>query len=272
MRREKPLHLQVADTLRQRIGAGQYDKTGLPPELTLMEEFNVGRHTIRSALQRLVIDGLIERRAGRGTSVSKRGTGGSWVIGTLDNLIEFTADQIQQVEAKLVPAKDFPHVADLFGTSAKGRLFRLLRILSMDGEPCAISSVFTSAANASRVPPDEINHELFINLIEKYCAVRAARVRQVASAMAADSGLADQLEIQVGDPVLILRRTYTSSDGEPIMHVELHCRPDRYHHTVDFIHERKEGGEGDAQDSPVAEAPAETSSPAKPKRGAKRAA
>lgn len=245
MRQNKPLHLQVADTLRQRIGAGQYDESGLPPELTLMEEFGVGRYTIRSALQRLVVDGLIERKAGRGTSVAKRGTGGSWVIGALNDLIEFTVEQVTPVDSRLVSAKDFLHVADLFGTSPKGRLFRLKRILSIDGEPCAISQVFTSAAIASRLPKEEISSMLLITLIEKYCGVRAARVRQVASAAAADEVIASQLGMAVGDPVLVLQRTYTSSDGNPIMLVDLQCRPDRYHHTVDFIHEREETSAAD---------------------------
>src|SRR5205085_1065842 len=82
--------------------------TGLPPELVLVEEFGVSRHTVRAALQRLVADGLIERRAGLGTTVTKRAAGGSWLIGSLDELLEYQVDQIELLDARLVPGKDFP--------------------------------------------------------------------------------------------------------------------------------------------------------------------
>ena len=241
-RKRKPIHHQLADTLRQRIGAGRYRKAGLPPELTLMKEFDVSRHTIRSALQKLVADGLIERRAGRGrgTTVTDRSMGGTWVIGSLDALLEFPIDTARLVEAGMVPASEVPEVAALFGTSSKGSLFRLVRLLNSDQQPlCAISHMYTTSANASRVPKAELEKTLLIFLIERYCGVRAARVRQVASASAVGKKLAQQLGMRIGDPVLVLKRTYTSSDGDPILYVELYCPPDRYQHTIDFVNERK---------------------------------
>lgn len=249
MRETKPIHYQITDILRQRISAGQYESTGLPPELMLVEEFGVSRHTIRSALQRLVVDGLIERRAGLGTTVTKRAAGGSWLIGSLDELLEYSVERIESVEAKLVPARDFPHVAALFGTPLSGKVYRLVRRLRTEGGlVCSIARIYTSAAIASRLPRAQIEKTLFIDLIQKYCGVRAERVRQVSSATLADKELAPQLEMKVGDPVLLLYRTYTSTDGAPIMLVELSCRPDRYQHTVTFLHERNEqAGKGVTQ-------------------------
>ena len=258
MSTKKPMHNQIADILRQRIGAGKYEKNGLPPELVMMEEFGVSRHTIRSALQRLVIDGLIERVAGRGTTVSKRPVGGSWLIGSLDELLEYSVDRIKSVDASLVPARNHPHVAALFGVPLRGRVFRLVRILRSTSDlTCSVANIFTSPALASRLPPEDIPRKLFISLIERHCGVRTEQVRQVTSAGVADENVAKQLEMKPGDPVLLLHRTYTSTDGEPIMYVELTCRPDRYQHTVTFVHEKtnRSAVVDEAMDAPADVAP-----------------
>ena len=43
--------------------------------------------------------------------------------------------------------------------------------------------------------------------------------------------------MKAGDPVLRLHRTYTSTDGDPIMLVDLNYRPDRYQHTITYLHQ-----------------------------------
>ena len=65
------MYQQVANVLRDRIAYGIYPKDELlPPEMLLLSEFNVSRHTIREAMRMLVGEGLIERSPGRGTIVS----------------------------------------------------------------------------------------------------------------------------------------------------------------------------------------------------------
>ena len=74
------MYEQVANILRDRISYGIYPKNELlPPEMLLLAEFNVSRHTIREAMRMLVDEGLIERSPGRGTIVSPSSAGsGNW--------------------------------------------------------------------------------------------------------------------------------------------------------------------------------------------------
>ncbi|WP_440708216.1 FadR/GntR family transcriptional regulator [Herbiconiux sp. YIM B11900] len=64
------LSQSVAAQLMAAVAAGEYrvgDK--LPPERELMENFGVGRNTVREAIQSLVARGICEVRPGRGTTV-----------------------------------------------------------------------------------------------------------------------------------------------------------------------------------------------------------
>ncbi|MFF9348965.1 GntR family transcriptional regulator [Streptomyces sp. NPDC014734] len=69
MPREAP-YLAVADVLRTRILAGEWEiGERLPARARLAEEYAVGRNVVRRAVDRLIVDGLLEGRVGSGTYV-----------------------------------------------------------------------------------------------------------------------------------------------------------------------------------------------------------
>ncbi|MGW0855975.1 GntR family transcriptional regulator [Streptomyces sp. NPDC002690] len=71
MPRDTP-YLQVADALRDRIGAGEWavgDK--LPSRARIAEEYGVGASVAQRAMERLTIEGILEGRAGSGTYVRR---------------------------------------------------------------------------------------------------------------------------------------------------------------------------------------------------------
>lgn len=241
-KRQKTMHQSVANTLRDRISYGIYPENEmLPPELMLSAEFNVSRHTMREALKALVLEGLIERSAGRGTVVSARsGLGGAWGIKSLEEMInEFSASNIEVLYKGLVPAKQFPQAADVFSMRKSGSLFQLRRLMGNEQGPAVLNTLFTLVKHAQRLPDELIGYKPLIGLIEEYCRIQTVRARQVASAISADTQTAKLLGVRVGTPLLLLRRTYVNSDDEPIEHTELICRPDRYQQSVDFLRDRK---------------------------------
>src|ERR1700733_6492550 len=241
-KRQKTMHQSVASKLRDRISYGIYPENEmLPPEIMLSAEFDVSRHTMREALKALVLEGLIERSAGRGTVVSARsGLGGAWGIKSLEEMIsEFVASDIKVLHKGLVSAKDFPQVAEVFSMRKSASLFQLRRVMGNDQGPAVLNTLFTLAKYAQRLPDELIGYKPLIGLIEEHCRIQTVRARQVASAIGANAQTAKLLGVRVGSPLLLLRRTYVNSDNEPIEHTELICRPDRYQQSVDFLRDRK---------------------------------
>jgi GntR family transcriptional regulator len=71
MPRDTP-YLQVADALRARIKAGEWavgDK--LPSRARFAEDYGVGQSVAQRAMERLIIEGLLEGRSGSGTYVRR---------------------------------------------------------------------------------------------------------------------------------------------------------------------------------------------------------
>ena len=71
VRRAMPLHRTVFEALRDEIMEGRYQKS-FPSESQLVRRFAVGRQTVVRAMGELVNEGLVERRRGSGTVVSRR--------------------------------------------------------------------------------------------------------------------------------------------------------------------------------------------------------
>ena len=67
----KPLHLQAEEILRRLIEENDY-KNGklLPSETDMSKQLNISRNTLRQAINKLVIEGLLIRKKGVGTKVA----------------------------------------------------------------------------------------------------------------------------------------------------------------------------------------------------------
>jgi GntR family transcriptional regulator len=69
MAREAP-YLEVADDLRERIKRGEWSPGDrMPSRAHLAREYGVGRNVTQRAVDRLIVEGLLEGRAGSGTFV-----------------------------------------------------------------------------------------------------------------------------------------------------------------------------------------------------------
>ena len=97
--------VHIASTLKDAIVEGQYAfNERLPPERDLAEEFGSSRGTIRSALQKLDAQNLVNRRIGSGTFVTYRG------INEQEDDIERIVSPLELIEVRLAIE---PHVARL---------------------------------------------------------------------------------------------------------------------------------------------------------------
>ena len=70
---DKPLWAQLFDILLDRIVSKEYNAGDkMPTDLEIMQEFDVSRMTVRQAMNKLINEGYIERRRGKGTIVLEK--------------------------------------------------------------------------------------------------------------------------------------------------------------------------------------------------------
>jgi GntR family transcriptional regulator len=238
-----PIYARILDTLRQRIAEGVY-RVGesLPTEAELVLEFNVSRQTVRSALQNLVAEGIVERTAGRGTFLKRGGTdGGEWNIGGIEDIIDIGFSGSYAVKSvQTVTAARNARVAGVLDVPATGRMLNVRATRSTREGPFAYSSLYFPEQIGERLPRHLFDQRPLVLLVEEYCGIPAFRSRQVASATLADRAVAKVLDVEVGEPLLVLERTHFARDGRPFQFVRVLYRTDRYQQVV-YFSRRDEG-------------------------------
>lgn len=137
-RQSEPLYRELAERLRQELLAyrpGDY----LPGEIQLAQRFAVNRHTLRRALDELVLEGRVLRRQGKGTQVLEAPT--IYPMGAANAYTESLSAQGHRVEARLLEARQRPAgaaEATHLGIGEGGRVLELTTLRYLDGQPVSL--------------------------------------------------------------------------------------------------------------------------------------
>ena len=254
-----PLYHQLYALLKSKITSGELPPGSLlPSETELATHFSVSRITTKRALNELGRDGLVERRAGRGTHVRARAPASpvlrAPLTGNLESLnIMGRETTVEVLSFARVPAPKA--ISDALKIKPHTLVDRAVRVRRNQGEPFAYylshTIVLKEAATAlsdkaaAKTGPTAMNRK---NLktqtrleIFRAMGIKLAEVDQVLNAAAANAEVAQALNLTVGAPVLSLTRTYIDSEGRIVDHLLGVYRPDRfeYHMHLSTLDRRK---------------------------------
>lgn len=134
-RKDKPLYMQIANIIKDRILHGVYPiGLNIPSEPQLEQEFNVSKITVRGAIQELVQEGFLEKGSGKGTKVIRNTS--SSKLSKWKKFTEILVDEGHQIRKQWLKAERVANEAGsepylLFGESC----IRLERIYSLNDVP-----------------------------------------------------------------------------------------------------------------------------------------
>lgn len=153
---EKPRYQQLADTLRELILSGELSGSqGFPTESVLCAEYGVSRFTVREALRRLQVEGLIARKRGSGTVVQPAAARGGALHQPLSNVGEIlqyardTSIRYDQLGLQTLPKA----IAEQAAMSPNDRWFRFrgVRRQASDGQAIALTDAYVVADLADAI-------------------------------------------------------------------------------------------------------------------------
>jgi GntR family transcriptional regulator len=229
MPRDAP-YLEVADALRARVLAGEWEVgERLPSRARLAKEYGVGRNVTQRAMDRLIVEGLLEGRAGSGTYVRKprermrmvrsrhrerrsgspfradmkeRGRNGTW-----ESHSQARVPAPEAIAERLAIHPGDPCVTTRYEFLADGQPVQL----SQSWEPMAIT-------DGTPIVLPEMGPLAGAGVVERMhsIGVRIESAVEVPRPARADQTQANLLGITVGDLVLQIERTYYDTDGRPV--------------------------------------------------------
>jgi len=226
-----PLYFQLATLIEQGIASGQWEPGArLPSEPELCEQFGLSRATVRQAFGRLEHRGLIGRLRGQGTFVQE-GEPGLWLLQSSEGSFQEEVDRMgRTVRSKVLRAErgrlpEWACRALELEPAADGATLERLRFVDGDVALYAVNHLPLHIADAA-LAIDNPNESLYRRLRERAGAVPHGG-RRILEAIAADSGVAELLDVRPGDPLILIESVTWDADMRPFDCYRAWLRTDR---------------------------------------------
>jgi len=256
------LHYQLRQILRRQIESGEF-KPGdsFPTSRELREKYRVSTTTVEHTLRWLTENGLIHRRRGRGTVVTRPPI--SDELPHLTGFIEAAESQgwgfvCRVLRAEFVQPTD--RQAETLCLAPGERAFRLDRLITIRDEPTNVELGLYTPAVGERflAEPDMMSGRLY-RTFEARLGLQLDKACQTIGATVANRREAELLAVGVGSPLVYFDRIVYLTDGRPVQHVRCYLPASRYTLSVWL---KRRGGEsssglsfGDSQVSSVVHDP-----------------
>lgn len=231
----EPLYKQVAALIRSRISTQQL-KPGdrLPTEQQLSRTMGMGISTIRSAYALLVDEGLVTRRAGRGSFVSK-----PQLSRQLKNLYTFTED----VKALgMTPSsrvlefsveKPSPDAARELAISPADDIYLVRRLRCADGNPIVLETSSVPVSLCPGLTRDDVEGSLYESMT-RHMGLPPLSAREVHEASTLTAEEARLLGREPGMGTFRITRLTTNARGEACEHCEVVAPGDQTRYTIEL--------------------------------------
>ncbi len=228
-----PLHTQIAETLRIQIHNDEFkDHEHLPSERELAEKFVVSRMTVRQALQKLRLEGLIYHERGVGTFVNNRKI--DVHTRNLNGFSEEMASLGLVPSSRVLTLKRELADADVMGDLRLGsgaEVFHLERLRLADGEPMAFEKTFLPAYLFPKLDEFDLTKNSLYQVLQENYDLQMHHAEEYLEAKPATAFIARQLGVRTGAPVLFVHRVVFSESNQPLEAAHTTYRADRYRAT-----------------------------------------
>ncbi len=219
---------QVAAKVRTLIEDGRFEKGRLPSEPSLAESLGASRATVRQALERLALDGLIARKHGVGTFVNSH----VQAIRTrleevwdFDEMIRASGYRSSVRHIKLDLQLPAPKVAEKLAMDSAQEVLTTANVFMADDIPVIYVVDIIPASLVNQAYREEELHGPVYTFLRSRCDQQVDHnITEVLPVMA-DKKLGDLLDCRIGSPLHYFEEIGFNAQSQPIIYSEEYYRP-----------------------------------------------
>ena len=201
---------KLASAMRERILQGEWAPGEvIPAESTLAQSYGVALGTIRQALALLVEDGVLQRRHGKGTFVTKGVDGASMMRffrfrGVDDANSEAPQSRIlsSRMRSATVPE------TNAFGMGKGAQVMQLERLRSLAGEPCLLETIVLPLPRFGKLADSDTDDwdDLLYPMYQQRCGVVIQKTQDHLSFSQLNATQAKRLKLAASHPCVLVER------------------------------------------------------------------
>lgn len=231
-----PLYIQLKEKLLEDIKKNYKPNDIIPPEGKLEEQYQVSRITVRKAIEELEKEDVVEKKQGKGTYVKEK-----TVLYDANMIGSLTQRLLKQKRILTTKSKSFEIIGKEEEHFTKellscDTLLCMKRTRLLDGAPFAL---MTNYFDVNVVPEldKKFNMESLYSFIKEEYGIELHSSDETVEAVAADAFQAEQLEIEVGMPLLSLKRLSFDKEERAIEYSHLLIKADMYKHKIKLVND-----------------------------------
>ena len=229
-----PLHQKVREQVKQRIDRGFW-KPGdmLPTEPQLGEEFGVSPGTVKQALLSLAREGLITRRAGKGTFVARldRRRSFSRLFRFRTETGENLTPTVRLVECRVLRSAPRAITEGLQVASDLPVVF-LRRLIMQDDVPICIYDSYLPSDLFPNLEKMPLEQDRLYAVFEKNYGLHVVTADEVLRAGSVKGPDAKLLKLPNNSPVILIERTAFTYGGRILEFRRTIGRSDRFYYRI----------------------------------------
>ena len=224
----EPLYDQVKEAIvayieQERLGPNDL----LPSEREFCDRFGVSRLTLRKALERLIQEGLVFRRAGKGTFVSLPKLEQRLLVVT--SFTEAIRQEGRTPGTQLLGvevAEESPRICDYLEIPLGSQVLKVRRLRSVDDQPFSLATSYLPHDLTSNLEAADLQANSLYALLKDKCHLELARSKVTVEATIADAVEAALLHIKPGGPLFRMTGTLRTATGRVIEYSRVLYRGD----------------------------------------------
>ncbi|WP_317928547.1 GntR family transcriptional regulator [Halioxenophilus sp. WMMB6] len=243
-----PLYYQLYSLMKEQIVDGTISYGAqLPTEQELGDAFGLSRITVKRAMDELASEKLVERRRGRGTSVTYKYKPKP-VKAPLVGMLESIETMGRHTVSNILDIAELPPPAEIreeLGLANEETACRMLRVRLTEDEKVPFAYYISwTLAPKKLFSEAALKQHTRVELLRK-SGVYLSKIDQLLSAEPAKAEVARELNMREGDPLLVLvRRSYdTAGKLIDILHGSYNPAIFQYQMTMSLDEEKPEAAE-----------------------------
>jgi GntR family transcriptional regulator len=236
-----PLYNRIESILRNKIVSGQYEPGDrLPNEDDFAGHYGVSKITIRNALARLESEGLIVRTPGKGTFVSEHVIEEVKTVfkGDIYNIVsdsqKYDVVPLGLETKKIREVRNARTVRTFLNKVNEDEISVVRRVRMIKEMPVFYLENIIPTEFGSQLTLEELSEGPLLKILKKKTGLSIGRGELYMEIVPSDVDVAQALNIQFFDSVVLLQVFYWHSSGEPFEVVNTFMRTDFFKYKVEL--------------------------------------
>lgn len=228
-----PKYKQIYETMKRKIITGVYkEKERIPDEITLCQEYNCSRMTMKKAMDLLVQEGYIVRKKRIGSFVMIQPKQRQRIQVSereLSGLSRSGKVQSDVLEFKLEFASK--EIADNLGIEEKAPIYSIHRLRKLDGQPLVLEQTYMAPETIPGLTIETL-HKSIYEYIEKDLGLKIGSAKKITRADKSNEMDQRYLHLSETEPVIEIEQIAYLDNGIPFEYSISRHRYDKFEFSI----------------------------------------